>query len=153
MVKMPKLSIELVPASAWYTNVRSNVPKAEWDRLRKAVYLAANYRCEICNGVGDRWPVECHEVWLYDDKAHTQTLERLIALCPACHEVKHIGRAGVMGRQAEALEHLAAVNEWTLSEARSYAAECFRVWEERSKHDWALDTSALENYSGDNKAW
>ena len=26
-----KLTIELVPQTAWYSNVRSNVSKAEWD--------------------------------------------------------------------------------------------------------------------------
>ena len=39
-----------------------------------------------------------HEVWDYDDARRVQRLVRLIALCPACHEVKHLGLAAKRGR-------------------------------------------------------
>lgn len=42
-----KLTIELVPSTAWYSNVRSNVTQAEWDVLRKECYKKAGYVCEI----------------------------------------------------------------------------------------------------------
>ena len=58
-----KLTIELVPQTAWYSNVRSNVTKSEWDVLRKACYKAAGYKCEVCSGKGPKHPVECHEMW------------------------------------------------------------------------------------------
>jgi hypothetical protein len=74
-------------------NVRSNVPKAVWDRLRRQVAADVGQRCEICGGRGWRWPVECHERWDYDDDRKIQRLERLVALCPACHEAKHAGLA------------------------------------------------------------
>jgi 5-methylcytosine-specific restriction endonuclease McrA len=86
-----RLTVELVPSTRWYTNVRSNVPKAVWDRLRRQVAAEAGQRCKICGGRGRRWPVECHEVWHYDDATKVQRLERLVALCPACHEVKPAG--------------------------------------------------------------
>ena len=57
-----RLTVELVPSTCWYTNVRSHVPKAVWDRLRRQVAAEAGDRCEICGGRGRRWPVECHEV-------------------------------------------------------------------------------------------
>jgi len=62
------LTVELVPSSSWFSNVRSNVSKKTWDFLRKSTYKKANHRCEICGGRGDKWPVECHEVWDYDDQ-------------------------------------------------------------------------------------
>lgn len=96
-----------------------------------------------CGGKGPEWPVECHEVWHYDDKTHIQKLRRVIALCPACHEVKHIGFAGSRGRHNEALKHLADVNSWSLSDAEVYVALAFRVWEERCKHEWQLDCKWL----------
>jgi hypothetical protein len=77
-----RLTVELVPSTCWYTNVRSNVSKAVWDRLRRRVAAEAGKRCEICGGRGRRWPVECHEVWHYDDATKVQRLERLVALCP-----------------------------------------------------------------------
>lgn len=144
-----KLTIELVPATAWYTNVRSNVSKSEWDRLRKIVYAEAGYKCEICGGKGSRWPVECHEIWSYDDENHTQTLERLTALCPMCHKVKHIGRVESTANSQEkdrVYKHLSRVNGWAVADAFLYAEACFEVWARRSRHQWTLDTSALEKY-------
>ena len=147
----PSLTVELVPATCWYANVRSNVPAAEWDALRRAVYRRANYRCEVCGAQGSAHPVECHEVWHYDDVAKVQRLVRLIALCPACHQVKHIGLASVQGKLDQALRHLAKVNGWTASQSRAYVEEVFAVWAKRSEHEWQLDTSLLE--TPEYKAW
>jgi hypothetical protein len=47
------------------------------------------------------------EVWDYDDARMVQRLVRLIALCPAYHEVKHLGLAGRCSRLGPALAHLA----------------------------------------------
>jgi hypothetical protein len=138
------LTIELVPKTCWYSNVRSHVSPEEWDRLRGIIFERAGRVCEICGGRGRKWPVECHEVWHYDDEHHVQKLERLIALCPSCHEVKHIGLAGVRGKQAQALAHLARVNGWSMQDARLYLEACFEQWSRRSSHQWTLDISYLE---------
>jgi hypothetical protein len=98
----PRLTIELVPRTCWFSNVRDQVPRGDWDRIRREVYERAGKRCEVCSGRGSRHPVECHEVWEYDETAHVQRLVRMIALCPACHEVKHIGLAGLKGRGEQA---------------------------------------------------
>lgn len=142
----PKIAVELVPKTCWYSNVRSNVSKNEWDTIRRKVYAQAGHKCEICGGIGSRWPVECHEVWHYDDEIHVQKLVRMCALCPACHEVKHIGRAHVYGGLDRALIHLANVNEWDIEFALSYVSKQFYVWEERSRHQWELDITCLKTY-------
>jgi len=138
-----ELTIELVPKTSWYSNVRSEVSDREWDAIRKAVYRRADYKCEVCGDTGDEHPVECHEVWHYDDENHTQRLKRMIALCPDCHQVKHIGYASTQGKGHEAAEHLAKVNDWTLFEAMEYIQDSLEQWRERSQHEWTLDTSIL----------
>jgi 5-methylcytosine-specific restriction endonuclease McrA len=144
-VRPPELlTIELVPKTCWYTNVRSNVSKAEWERLKKMVSARAGHVCEICGGRGRKWPVECHEVFAYDDERHVQKLVRLIALCPACHEVKHIGLAGARGKRAAATAHLARVNHWSKEDAELYIEACFEIWYRRSCHEWELDLSYLD---------
>lgn len=87
VVLRPRLTVELIPSTSWFTNVRSHLPTGEWDLVRRAVYRRARYRCEVCGGRGGgpdgpNHPVECHEVWAYDDEHHVQRLERLVALCP-----------------------------------------------------------------------
>jgi hypothetical protein len=143
---MKKLTIELVPKTAWYTNVRSNVSKAEWDVIRRKSYKLANYKCEVCNDVGPNHPVECHEIWDYNDETKTQTLTGLIALCPNCHKVKHPGLAEMRGEQNIVLEQLQKVNGMSIDEALMFLADAFEVWRERSQHEWKLDISYLEEY-------
>jgi hypothetical protein len=68
----------------------------------------------------------------------------LIALCPDCHQVKHIGLAQVKGKYNEALKHLSRVNGITLDEADEIAEKAFDDWRRRSEMDWKLDLSALK---------
>ncbi len=140
------LTIELVPKTSWYRNVRANVSPAEWEKLKRITFDRAGHVCEICGGRGRKWPVECHEVFAYDDERHIQKLVRLIALCPACHEVKHMGLAGVRGKKKAAAAHLSRVNGWSAADADLYIEACFEVWYRRSNHPWRLDLSYLEQF-------
>ena len=139
-----KLTIELIPSSLFGVNLRTALPSSEWDRLRREVYAAAGHRCELCGGRGPRHPVECHERWEYDEEKHVQRLVGLIALCPACHEVKHFGFATVRGRGEIALAHLMRVNELTREQALAHVAHANEEWARRSAHPWTQDTSWLQ---------
>lgn len=128
-----RLTVELVPRPLWYkSNIRTVLPREDWDLLRRSVYRRANYLCEICGGRGPAHPIECHEVWQYDEAARTQTLKRMIGLCPACHGVKHKGRSQIVGKGDEAMTHLAAVNGWPSDLAQRYVDLAFHVWARRS---------------------
>ena len=140
-----KLEIELVPKTAWFNNLRSFLTKEEWDFVRKKCYKEANYNCEICGSQGDNWPVECHEIWEYT-KTRKVKLKGLIALCPDCHEVKHIGLAQIRGRFYPSLNHFMKVNNVSKQEAIKYVNSCFSLWNERNKVDWKLDVSYLKEY-------
>ena len=151
---MAKLGVELVPATCWYSNVRSGLPTKEWDRLRKLSYAHAEYKYEICGGSGldqgYKHPLECHEIWNYNDVTHVQRLDGLISLCPKCHLCKHIGRANAMGLQAIAFAHMESVNGWTHKEVVNHVAKEFERFKERSQHQWKLDLKILiEHYDVD----
>lgn len=139
-----KLSIELVPKTCWFSTVRDHVDKDTWDKLRSQAYRKAGHCCELCGGRGLRWPVECHEIFDYDDESHIQRLVGLVALCPNCHEVKHIGLANIRGRGREACVHLAKINGWSREQTRAYLKEVAKIWRERSQHEWQLDLTFLE---------
>ena len=139
------LTVELVPAPQWGDNLRSHLSKAQWDKLRKEVYKKANYRCEICGGKGNRWPVECHEIWHYDEEKKQQVLVGMIALCPKCHEVKHIGRSMSTGKGERATRHLMKVNQWSYSDAQYYIEAVFEQWHRRNRFDWTIDISWLNS--------
>jgi hypothetical protein len=144
-----RLAVELVPEPCWWSNVRTIVDPPVWDQLRRQVYRHAHYRCEICGDRGPEHPVEAHELWSYDDLRHVQRLERLIALCPACHEVKHLGLAHIRGVEQRALAHLARVNGWPSETVTLHTHRAFRVWQLRSEHAWNLDLTGLGAYLSD----
>jgi hypothetical protein len=153
---MARLGVELVPATCWYSNVRSLLPTKEWDRLRKLSYTHADYECEICGGSGleqgYKHPLECHEIWNYNDRTHVQRLDGLVSLCPYCHMCKHIGRANAMGNQPIAFAHMEMVNDWNHKMVVNHVACQFEIFKERSKHPWKIDLSILsKNFDVDAK--
>ena len=113
--------------------------------LEKNVYRKARYKCEICGGQGTRYPVACHEIWIYEDNDLIQKLDGLIALCPNCHEVKHIGLAEKHGRLDSAKRHLTNVNNWTNYQTEEYLSLIKQIWLERSKFEWGLNLDWLGN--------
>src|SRR5437879_1782771 len=123
----PRLSVDVVPKQAWGRNLWRVLWPRDWNRLRKSAYESADYRCDICGGAGSKWPVACHERWEFEEWSCTQYLIGLTALCPACHDVKHIGRAIAGGRRAEATAHLCEINRWSRKRAKKYLELTFAV--------------------------
>lgn len=144
-----KLTVELIPSTCHFSNVRTTVTSAEWDKIRFISYKSANNKCEICGDVGKnqgyKHNVECHEIWDYDDTNHIQKLVGLISLCPTCHQVKHIGRAIAIGKQIQCFKQLAKVNNWTKTEIINHITTSFELHKQRSKFQWKLDLSILES--------
>jgi hypothetical protein len=101
------------------------LPKDDWDILRTDCYMRANYVCEICGGIGKKHPVEAHEEWEFNLKKRTQKLVKILALCPDCHLVKHIGRAEILGKFNKALKHFCKVNKIKRSEGEYILRESF----------------------------
>ena len=147
--KTLKLQIELVPRSCWFSNTRKNLKKSHWDRIRKYHYKKANNVCEICRGKGKKYPVVCHEVWVYNDKTLVQKLAYFQAICPLCHEVKHIGLAGILGNRVRALKRFKKLNNLNNETADNIIHTVFKQWRIRSKYKWKLDIKHLKKYGID----
>lgn len=145
--KKPKLEIEMIPSTCHYSNARTTLKAKLWNKLRFMVYEKADNKCEICGETGleqgYKHKVECHEIWKYDDKRLIQKLVGLIALCPICHQTKHIGRSFAMGRENITIKKLITINNWTVEKTLATINEAFEINKERSKHNWKLDLSLL----------
>ncbi len=136
-----RLTIELVPRTCWYSNMRSLLPRAEWDRLRRQVYRDYGHRCGICGAAGE---LHCHEVWSYDDAAHVQRLQGYTALCAWCHHVKHLGHAQILADEGKldlerVIAHFLQVNGCDRATFERHRAEAFARWNERSRHEWQTE--------------
>ena len=141
-----RLFIDLVPSSAWFSNLRSEVLDAEWGTIKSKTFRAANYHCEACGGQGPNHPVECHERWSYEEDIGVQILCGTIALCPACHEATHFGLARVRGRDGEARQQLQRVNRWTDQQVDEHIAMAMADYKRRSARKWTLDASWLLDF-------
>lgn len=139
-----KLTLDLIPASQFYNNVRAIVSKSQWNAIRNSVVSAVYNACEICNIYYDS--LDCHEKWSYDDKKLIQKLEGMMALCKDCHQVKHFGLAEIQGKRTQALAHLMKINNISKIKAESYVKSEFEIWAARSQKSYTLDLSYLENY-------
>jgi hypothetical protein len=144
VLKSPKLPIELVPESCWFSNVRTLISLSRWQTLQNFYFAKTARRCAICAGRGPVWPVELHEVWSYaEDPTPVQRLVRFEPLCPACHQVKHIGLAFINQQGPEAVKHLGFVNRWDEERCFAYIKSSFAEWERRSKLKWTHDLAVL----------
>jgi hypothetical protein len=63
--------------------------------------------------------------------------------------VKHIGLAQTRGKGEAALQHLMKVNKMKRPEADVYVKGSFWTWVMRSRKQWTLDISCLEEYGID----
>ncbi len=141
---MYRLQFELVPEECWYQNLRSALPKKEWDIIRKDAYARAGGKCMICQRPTSRF--EAHERWSYDEDRQIQKLEDVIAVCHACHTVIHIGRAFLTGQGDEAMAHFMKVNRCTQSDFHAALAQANEEYIRRNKiENWTTDISWLKD--------
>jgi hypothetical protein len=155
-----KLEIELVPSTAWYSNVRKMVSREEWDQIRKKCYADAGYKCEICGATNVQ--LNCHEKWSYDDNRHIQKLKGFIGLCENCHWIKHLGLAGIRASEGtldmeKLIQHYLRVNGVNRAEFERQRDEAFNQWQERSKHQWKTELgnwkAVVQTDSKQKKLW
>jgi hypothetical protein len=145
-VHQPLLIVELVPRSCFFSNLRSNLSKKDWEKLRQLTISNAENNCEICGSSGNGYSLECHEIWHYDDEKNTQTLSGLIALCKACHRAKHMALARHKGWEDVAEAHMMRINQWDRPTLELYLEEAFKIFDQRSEHEWTLDISWLATF-------
>lgn len=136
-----KLTIELVPKTAWGKNLRNSIKRSGWDKIRKQVCAEHDNKCGICGGSGR---ITCHERWEYDDSTKVQRLLGFIALCNGCDQIKHLGKTTLLAAEGkidmkQVEMHFTQVNECDLQIFRDYATEAGKIYKERSIHDWTLD--------------
>ena len=142
-----KLNFELIPDGCWYSNLRSVLSPAQWDAVRKDAYARADGRCMICGAPSRR--LEAHERWSFDEARGIQKLTDVVAVCPACHAVIHIGRTQLKGDERAACEHFMKVNGATYAEYRKALGQANEAHIRRNRvSEWVLDLSLLGSIVG-----
>jgi len=145
--RQPLIFIELVPSKAWGGSAARNLSQSEWKAVKYTTHERNKWKCTVCGGRGSgRW-VDAHETWDYEidyeRNEGRQVLVHISSLCPDCHAVVHMGRSESVGKGEDALNRLAQLNGWTISQAQAYRDAQYAVWKERSKLNWITDTTML----------
>lgn len=145
-----RIRTDMLPSTTWGSNVRGLVSHKDWDRLRLPVCAAAENRCEVCGRHGRRvngrtLRPDCHEIWVFETRngRNVQRLERLIALCKACHSVQHMGRAAARGTTEHTIRTLQRVNGWSRDEALADIRRAIARFEALDHVQFDLDLSVL----------
>ncbi len=142
---MYKLNFELVPDGCWYSNLRTILSKKEWAFIRKDAIDRTSGSCAICGVKHVR--LEAHERWEYDEKNHIQILRDVIAVCPDCHRVIHIGRTQLFGDEQRAEKHFMKVNNCSYSDYRKALGIANEEHQRRNKiSEWKLDLNWLKRF-------
>ncbi len=139
-----RLTIEMVPSSAWQNNLRNILTSQMWNDIRKKVYSKCGGKCAICGKIPKK--LHAHEVWEYDDTNHVQSLSDIIPVCNMCHLVKHIGFAGMNASRGGApmvavIAHFKHVNKVDQETFQKHYKKELKKWEMRSGYEWLLDLS------------
>lgn len=150
---MKKLeNFDLLPPSTHYKNVRSNVSRSEWDRIRKQVYAEAGHKCEWCGDTGfnqgARHALEAHEIFEFDEETQTQKLVDIVGLCPNCHLTQHIGLAQIKGWTIKIVRHFMKVTMLDDVKVTMRYEQAIQRCDKLSKiSPWKLDLTYLEKFN------
>ncbi len=139
--KSLKLTVDLVPQTQWYKNLRNQVPRSVWDKLRKGVYAQAGFKCQICGAEGK---LNCHEIWEYEEENLVQHLKGFHAVCSMCHHVTHFGMSSILASQGhldieEVVGHFMKVNDVSREAFEEHLLDAADIWSCRSQFEWVLD--------------
>lgn len=95
------------------------------NEFRKWWFLLPRDKCRVCGLPA----TDIDEDWRYyvEDGKGVAVLERLVPLCEKCHLAKHLGYASIHGKDKEALEHLARVNDVDIEVAKRATRRAFEV--------------------------
>jgi len=139
---------QLVPASAWNSNLRAVLSAARWRDFRQAVFAKHGPTCAFCGARPKS--LDCHEIWSYsiesDATAGRQSLVKVLPLCKSCHMVCHIGFWSLQGKFDVALAHMMRVRKINRTAALAEITAANAVFEHLSRFDWILDIESAKAY-------
>jgi hypothetical protein len=132
--KPPRLRLEpiLIPRPLWGVNAHTLVSEECWQKIRRDTFLRDQNRCVICE---QQKPLECHEIFSFDDDHGVAVLVRMESRCADCHACNHLGRLQKRNPAAfkRALKYIGTINRIAPPEVVRLAKEAFRVHKTRTR--------------------
>lgn len=145
-----KLAMHPVPSSLWQKNLRNELGKTRWTRLRKAIIEVRGLTCEICQvSVSQSKDIQAHEAWTYTHTAKRgiAKLERIALVCRLCHAGEHFALTEKLVSQGSLREqaiddttvHFCKLNGISRDQFKQHYNVTMTEWEILSAKQWDLD--------------
>jgi len=160
------LTMEIVPETAWFFNLRKMFTQTMWDLVRNRIYGEFWYMCGMCgkefwNEELEEWEIKkanggglhAHKIWHYNDVDEIQTCTGIIALCPTCHACKHMVltqkrcEEGQI-KMSDIIGHFFTVNQCLPRDFDTALEWEMKVYKERSSHPWLCDIGDYMEFVG-----
>ena len=131
-VRRLKLLPVLIPKPLWGINAHNLLVGECWQRMRRDTFLRDKNRCVIC---GEQKPLQCHEVFSFDDAEGIAVLTKLESRCEVCHDCNHLGRLYKTDPDAfkSALAYLGVINQLDPPDVIRLVKEAFRLHKTRTR--------------------
>lgn len=141
-----KLIPVLIPKPLWGVNAHNLLEGQCWQNIRRNTFLRSDYCCVICQR---KKPLECHEVFKFDDEKGVAVLLRLEGRCEDCHACNHLGRLKKVNPKGfkRALAYIGFVNQITPQVVIRIVGEAFDVHKSRTRPwEMKVDPELLQIY-------
>src|SRR5260370_25968 len=125
-----KLTLELIPSTAWLHSLHRYLTDKAWTNLRQSILDKNGTSCSVCGATNVR--LDCNEQWEFDDKTHIQRLVGLVMLCQMCHLTVHMMERGSITNDVLA-EHFMKVNGCSREEFEVHYQQCL---EEQARREF-----------------
>lgn len=97
---VPIITMPNIPKALHGVAPRTLLGNATWNRMRKACYYHAGFRCEVCGYEPEKGGLHAHELYETNWVLGEARFVRCVALCRKCHLFGiHTGRAITLHKQ------------------------------------------------------
>lgn len=136
-----KATVPLTGHTYWGKNIRNEMGRARWGKLRKVILAEQDNECACC---GSKNKSQCHEVWEFNDEKGVQTLKAFQATCSLCYLGSYFGLAQKLASQGHAyidniVGQFLKVNGISVEQFRELLSEAVTIFEKRCEIEWSQD--------------
>ena len=89
---MKKLYLSFANPETWRDNIREEITKDEWKRLRLEILKRDDYTCQYCGFKSEKWQIVHH----IDGNPNNNEKKNLETICPMCNLIHHAGQGCVV---------------------------------------------------------
>lgn len=89
---MKKLYPSFTNPETWRDNIKEDMSKEEWKKLRLEILKRDNYTCQYCGFRSEKWQIVHH----IDGNPNNNSYNNLEVACPMCNLIHHAGQGCVI---------------------------------------------------------